>query len=406
MRLLPEMTVQRGAEYLLGSNRGGVAMGAKISRTSLLLPALTLVLLYEVSGPRRWSESPIEWSIQSPVDKQKPTLTEAGAQKPDDPEVKAVRNKMSAAGITRPSTVADVRKAYLFYPKLSGIPEPVFHIEDRQIPGPAGNITVRVYTPNATSGLPLFLFFHGGGFVAGSLDTYDNPLRSVANRCECVVVSVAYRLAPENKYPAALEDAYAATKWVAEHAGIIGGEPHRIAVGGDGAGGNLAAVITLLARERGGPHPLFQVLIYPMLDASTMRPSWFAESEAPIVTREVKHSLLSAYLPITTRLSDPHVSPIRAHTLANLPPALVIAYGDKDPMRAESEDYARRLTQDGVAATVSLYPSAIHGFFLMAGDLAAGRKCIDEVATTVRNAFNSTPTGSSLNDVPRSIPRN
>jgi acetyl esterase len=282
----------------------------------------------------------------------------------------------------------------------------VFHIEDRQIPGPVGNITVRVYTPNATSGLPLFLFFHGGGFVAGSLDAYDNPLRSVSNRCECVVVSVAYRLAPEYKYPAALDDAYAATKWVAEHAGVIGGEPHRIAVGGDGAGGNLAAVITLLARERGGPHLLFQVLIYPMVDASTMRPSWFAESEAPIVTREVKHSLLSAYLPITTRLSDPYVSPIRAHTLANLPPALVIAYGGRDPMRAESEEYARRLTQDGVAATISLYPSAIHGFFLMAGDLAAGKKCINEVATTVRNAFNSTPTGSSVKSVPWSIPRN
>lgn len=335
--------------------------------------------------------SAIEWSIQSPVEKQKATLTEGETPKPDDPQVKAVLDMMAAAGITRPSTVADVRKAYLFYPKLSGTQELVFHVEDRQIPGPAGNITVRVYTPNSTRGLPILVFFHGGGFVAGSLDAYDNPLRSVANRCECTVVSVAYRLAPKDKYPAAVEDAYAATKWVAEYAGTLGGDPQRIAVGGDGAGGNLAAVMTLIARERGTPRLIFQVLIYPMLDASTMRPSWFTESNTPTVTRDVKHSVNSAYLPITASLSDPYVSPIHAHTLANLPPALLIAYEGEDPMRAESEDYARRLKQEGVAATISFYPSAIHGFFLMAGDLAAGKECIDEVAMTLRNAFNGTP---------------
>jgi len=231
-------------------------------------------------------------------------LTESGPQTPDDAQVKAVLDKMAAAGITRPTTVADVRKAYLFYPKLSGTPEHVFHIEDRQIPGPLGNITVRVYTPTPTSGLPILVFFHGGGFVAGNLDTHDNPLRSVTNLCECIVVSVDYRLAPENKYPAAPEDAYSATKWVAEHAGDIGGDPRRIAVGGDGAGGNLAAVVTLMARERGMPSLVFQILIYPMLDASTMRPSWFTESDAPTVTRESKHKLLSTYLPITANLGD------------------------------------------------------------------------------------------------------
>jgi acetyl esterase len=320
--------------------------------------------------------------------------------------VKTVLDKMAAAGITRPSSVADVRRAYLFYPKLSGTPEHVFHIEDRQIPGPLSNITVRLYTPNPTSGLPILVFFHGGGFVAGNLDAYDNPLRSVTNRCECIVVSVAYRLSPENKYPAAPEDAYAATKWVAEHADNIGGDPRRITVGGDGAGGNLAAVVTLMARDRGTPSLAFQILIYPSLDFSTMRPSWWAETDAPTVSREAKRQISIAYLPITANLSDPFIAPIHAKDLKNLPPALLITYEGDNPMRAEGEEYARRLTQDGVAARVSLYPNAIHGFFLMAGDLAAGKKCIDEVAATIRITFKNKPTSPSVKSLPRSTPRN
>lgn len=369
-------------------------MGVRISRTlwssPFFLPSLILLWVSAVSGPRSGSEARAEWSIESPPEQNR-TLAKSGPKEPDDPQVKAVLDKMAAARITRPSTVADVRRAYLFYPKLSGTPEHLFHTEDRQIPGPKGNLTVRIYTPKPTNGLPILVFFHGGGFVAGNLDAYDTAVRSVANRCECIVVSVAYRLAPEHKYPAAPEDAYAAAKWVAEHAADIGGDPQRIAVGGDGAGGNLAAVVTLMARERGTPHLIFQVLIYPMLDASTLRPTWFTESDAPKVNRGVKLSVLATYLPVTGQLSDPFISPIRAQTLSNLPPALVIAYGENDPTRSEAEDYVHRLIHDGVPATISLYPNAIHGFFLMAGDLAAGKKCIDEVATALRNTFNGAP---------------
>ena len=385
-------------------------MGVRISKaleiSTFLSWSLALIPLLTCSRPGRGSEARVERRTSSPPKTQNQMLMESGPQTPDDAQVKAVLDKMAAAGITRPTTVADVRKAYLFYPKLSGTPEHVFHIEDRQIPGPLGNITVRVYTPTPTSGLPILVFFHGGGFVAGNLDTHDNPLRSVTNLCECIVVSVDYRLAPENKYPAAPEDAYSATKWVAEHAGDIGWDPRRIAVGGDGAGGNLAAVVTLMARERGTPSLIFQILIYPMLDASTMRPSWFTESDAPTVTRESKHKLLSTYLPTAANLGDSFISPIRAQNFKNLPPALLMTYGGHDPMRIEGEEYIRRLKEDGVVAKVSLYPQAIHGFFLMAGELDAGKKCIDEVATTLRNAFNSMPTGSSMKSVPRSTPRN
>jgi acetyl esterase len=363
---------------------------SKALNPTLFLPPMVFVLASAVSGSGRVSEVPVERSFRVQQEESNQTVTGSEPQVSADPQVKMVLDKLAAAGVTRPTTVADVRKAYQFYPTLSGTPEHVFRVEDRQIPSPAGNITVRVYTPRSTSHLPILVFFHGGGFVAGSLDTHDKPLRSVANRCECIVVSVAYRLAPENKYPAAPEDAYAATKWVAEHAANIGGDPHRIAVGGDGAGGNLAAVVTLMARERGTPPLIFQVLIYPMLDASTMRPSWWTESDVPTVSRESKNDILRLYLPVVSNLRDPFVAPLHAKSLKNLPSALIMTYKGDDPMRIEGEEYAHRLAEDGVMAKISLYPNAIHGFFLMAGDLDSGKKCIDETASTLRNTFNGT----------------
>jgi len=351
----------------------------------LLSPLLTLLMLPAGRIHRTVADTSIE--EPTPILTHNSRMGQSGDQTIPNPQVKAVHDKMSAAGIGPPTTVADVEKAYLFYSTLSGAPEHLSRIQDRQIPGAVNNIAIRVYTPSSASGLPILVFFHGGGFVAGSLDSYDTPLRAITNRCECIVVSVAYRLAPQNKYPAAPEDAYAATAWVFEHAGDIGGDSRRIAVGGDGAGGNLAAVVTLMAKERGTPRLIFQVLIYPMLEASTMRPSWFTETDSPTITRDSKHSVLSAYLPISAILGDPYISPLRARNLTNLPPALLIAYGGRDPMRGEAEDYARRLMHDGVAAKVSLYPEAIHGFFLMAGYLDAGKKCIDETASALRTVF-------------------
>ena len=192
-------------------------------RHTLLIASVSLLLVSTVSGHDR-----------KVLDRQ----PESTAQTAESPEVESVLTKMAAAGVSRPSSVEDVRRAFRFYPTLSGTPEHVSHVEDRQIRGPKSTLTLRIYTPKQTTGLPVFVFFHGGGFVAGNLDTYESPLRAVANRCECIVVSVAYRLAPEAKYPAATQDAYLTTKWVAEHASEIGGDPHRVAVGGDGAGGN------------------------------------------------------------------------------------------------------------------------------------------------------------------------
>ncbi len=356
----------------------------------ILSASLAVVLLSAVGATSRPAQAPAGPRLSIVQEEQNKAAVTSEPQTPADPQMKAVMDKLVAAGIAHPTTVEDVRKAYVFYPKLSGTPEHVFRVEDRLIPGPAGNLPVRIYTPSSTNGLPIFVFFHGGGFVAGSLDTHDIPLRSVANRCGCMVVSVAYRLAPEDKFPAAPEDAYEATKWVAEHSAEIGGDPRRIAVGGDGSGGNLAAVVTLMARERGAPHILFQLLIYPMLDATIMRPGWWTESKELTVSRESKNEILGLYLPVTANLRDPYISPIFAENLKNLPPALIITDED-DPMRDEGEEYAGRLAQDGVPAKLSGYPNMIHGFFLMAGDLDAGKKCIDDVANTLKTVFKGKP---------------
>lgn len=356
---------------------------------TLLLPSLTFAMLAAVGGSARVSDVDTGPNLASLQERQNQTSTQSDLKTPVDPQVKAVLDKMTAAGMVQPANLAEARKAYsFFYPKLSGTPENVFRVEDRQVPSRAGNIPVRVYTPSSGTGLAMLVFFHGGGFVAGDLETDDIPLRSVSNHCVCIVISVAYRLAPENQYPAAPDDAYAATKWVEEHSAELGGDPRRIAVGGDGAGGNLAAGVALRARERGGPHLIFQVLIYPTLDAYTLRPGWF--TDLPVVSRESANKILAVYLPTASDLRDPLVSPISAENLKNLPPALIITDQD-DAMRDQGEKYAGRLTQDGVLVKVSRYPTMIHGFFMMAGELDGAKKCIDETANALSSAFKVTP---------------
>jgi acetyl esterase len=237
------------------------------------------------------------------------------------------------------------------------------------------------------------VFFHGGGFVAGNLDTEDTPLRSVTNRCGCIIVSVAYRLAPEYPYPAAPDDAFAATTWVAEHALELGGDARRIAVGGDGAGGNLAAVVALMARDRSGPRLIYQVLIYPDVDA-ILRGSRYLSND-PVVTPEARVANLGAYVPLLGNSEDPYISPIYAKSLSDLPPALLITDQD-DPAWDEGKTYANRLRHARVPVQVSQYPNIIHGFFLMAGALDAGKKCIDEVAAALTEAFKGTPISSPV----------
>ncbi len=314
------------------------------------------------------------------------TRTPEAAPAPADPQVKAVLDKMAAAGVLHPTTLDQARKSYLFYAKFAGPPENVARVQNRNIPGPAGDIPIRLYAAKTGGELPVLVFYHGGGFITGSLDTHDPPLRAIANRCDCLIVSVGYRLAPEHHYPAASDDAYAAVKWVAEHAAEIGGDPRKIAVGGDGAGGNLAAVVTLMARDRGTPQIAFQVLIYPILDSLMTTHSWVSSND-PVLTNDAMLVQWAAYVPVNTDPQRPDISPANGD-LHKLPPALIVTDAN-DPLRDEDNQYAVDLRKAGVAADLVVYPNVIHGFFLMGGQVDAAKQCIDKIAAALKKEFES-----------------
>ena len=267
-----------------------------------------------------------------------------------------------------------------------GDKEPVHAVEDRTIPGPAGEIPVRIYRPSAATGLPVLVYFHGGGWVICDLETHDPTCRAISNGADCVVVSVDYRLAPEHKFPAAADDAYAATAWVAQHAQELGADASRVAIGGDSAGGNLTAAVALMAREREGPPLSFQVLIYPVLDLASESASRKENGEGYFLTAAGMTWYEEQYLRDDADRKNVLASPLLAGDLAGLPPALVVT-AEYDPLRDEGEAYGRRLTEAGVPATVSRYDGMFHGFLAFAGALDGATRAQAEVFAALRTAF-------------------
>jgi acetyl esterase len=267
-----------------------------------------------------------------------------------------------------------------------GTPEEVAAVEDRTIPGPGGELPIRIYVPSVHGPSPALVYFHGGGHVAGGLDLVPDVLcRAMANRAACIVVSVGYRLAPEHKFPAAVEDAYAATRWVHENATTIAVDSSRLAVGGDSAGGNLSAVVCLQARERGGPLIAFQMLLYPdtILDFRTA--SW-AENDGYGLTRAFAERCYGEYVRDDTDRINPHAAPLLAPDLSGLPPALMVT-AEFDPLRDEGEAYAGRLSAAGVRVTVRRYEGMIHGFLNFSGAVERARLAIDELGAELREAL-------------------
>jgi acetyl esterase len=258
-------------------------------------------------------------------------------------------------------------------------------VADRVLPGPAAELPVRVYTPEGEPPFPIVVFFHGGGWVVGTLDTYDPLCRALAAATPAVVVSVGYRLAPEHRWPAAAEDAYAATLWASRNAADLGGAQHRLAVAGDSAGGNLAAVVALAARDRGGPAIAFQLLVYPALDAAGDTASWREYAEGFYLTAAGMRWYWDHYLGLADGTA-PDASPLRAAFAGGLPPALVVG-AEHDILRDEGEAYAARLRGAGVDATATRAAGMVHGFLRWRAVTPAADTALQEAAAALRSAL-------------------
>jgi acetyl esterase len=309
---------------------------------------------------------------------------------PLDPQVREFLDKLAAAGLPtvdrmtpeQARTQMDVSTRF-----LGRLPR-VARVEDRTILGPGGDLPLRVIAPvNREEGpTPVLVYYHGGGWVVGDLASHEGVCRALANASGAIVVSVGYRLAPEHRFPAAADDAYAALAWFAEYAGEVGGDPTRLAVCGDSAGGNLAAAAALMARDRGGPALALQVLAYPILDCDFESESYRLFAEGCLLTRSEMLWYWDQYVPDVNRRLEPYASPLRAADLSGLAPALVLTAG-YDVLRDEGERYAERLRDSGTPATHVRYGGMIHGFLRRYPFFDRGREAVDEIAGALRGAF-------------------
>ncbi|HTW89905.1 MAG TPA: alpha/beta hydrolase [Candidatus Binataceae bacterium] len=308
-----------------------------------------------------------------------------------DPQIKLVLDQIAGltGGPPRTMPVADARKGLDQVVDLlrSGGVEEVARAENRKIPGPAGEIPLRVFVPKSGSPCGALVYLHGGGWVLGGLHSHDNICRAFANAAGCLVVAVDYRLAPENKFPAAPEDCYAATAWVAGNAAALGYPEGRVAVGGDSAGGNLTAVVSMMARDRKGPKLRFQLLIYPATDVAMDTPSYRDfQDDGYFLSGADMIWFWNHYLARKEDGDNPYASPARAKDLSGLPPAFVITAG-LDPLRDEGEAYARRLIEAGVPTLCARYEYVTHAVFNMAPLVDAGKTITRQAAAAVREAL-------------------
>ncbi|WP_445488315.1 alpha/beta hydrolase [Rhodopseudomonas sp. RCAM05734] len=306
-----------------------------------------------------------------------------------DPDAAAVLAALRAAG--RPPyetlTPAEAREWYLKAREVANpVPPPLASVHAMTVPGPAGAIPVRIYTPltlrKADGMAPCLVFFHGGGWVIGDLDSHDVVCRTLAAEGEMIVISVDYRLAPEHKFPAAIDDALAATRWIADNAVALNIDANRIVVGGDSAGGNLAAIVAIDAREH-GPKLAGQVLIYPATDFRMTHPSHSEPETDCLLTHNVIRWFRDHYLNGADDVDNWRASPARVDDLAGLPPAYVITAG-ADPLRDEGDEYADRLRDAGVAVSNKTYPGQFHGFITMGKILPRANDALHDIGAWLK----------------------
>ena len=308
---------------------------------------------------------------------------------PVTPEVQTILDLLAAVDDVpiEEMTPQAMREAYAML-NATGSKAEMASVTDRTVPGPGGDIPVRVYVPTAEPGpRPVLVYFHGGGWVIGDLETHDSTVRALASGSGATVVSVDYRLAPEHPFPAPLDDCLAAVRWVADHGAEIDVDPARLAVAGDSAGGNLAAAVALALRDT-GPALRAQVLVYPVTDGTLGEPSMDENGDGYFLTKATMAWFWDHYMGDRDRATEPTASVLHApdEALAGLPPALVIT-AEFDPLRDEGEAYASRLAAAGADVTTSRYDGMIHGFFSMGDFVPEGKAAIDEASEMLRAAL-------------------
>lgn len=313
------------------------------------------------------------------------------------PQAEELLHELSESGVPPlyRQSIPEARETYLDLTVPPGEPEPVGRTVGVEAAGPNGPIPMRVYEPRDEVGepRPTLVFFHGGGWVIGDVETHDLASRALANAADCLVVSVDYRRAPEAPFPAPLEDCYAATAWLADDPHLDGDlriDPERIAIGGDSAGGTLATGVALLARDRGGPDLVHQLLAYPVTDYAFDTESYTENASGYFITRGDMERFWRAYLETDLDGEHPYASPLRAPDLANLPPATVLTCGF-DPLRDEGRSYADCLEDADVAVNRLEYADMIHGFLTMLADpeWERAREAIDDLADDLRSAYDA-----------------
>ena len=309
-----------------------------------------------------------------------------------DPQAQAVIDLVIKSGRPAYNTLSPKDARQLFRetrPASTPTPPEIGAVRNLVAQGPGGPIPLRVYRPAgvaASVALPGLMYFHGGGWVIGDLDTHDVLCRQLTAEAGVTVVNVDYRLAPEHKFPAAADDAWAATRWTVAHASELGVDAGRLAVGGDSAGGNLAAVVALQARDAGAPIIKLQVLVYPVTDVAAESRSYQDFSEGYMLTRESMRWFTAHYLAAAGQANDWRVSPLRASSHAGLPPALVVTAGF-DPLRDEGAAYAAKLQQAGVLVDYVCYGGMIHGFAGMGKLIETGNRAVSHIAATLRQTL-------------------
>ncbi len=309
-----------------------------------------------------------------------------------DPQAQAILDAVRKAALPElwQLTPGQAREQYaLRVRRLDVRDEPIHSAETLRIDVADRALRIRVYRPRELmigEQLPVLVWYHGGGFVIGDLDTHDSACRRLSRLGQCLVVAVEYRLAPEHRFPAAVDDAMAALRWVALHGSRIGADPARIAVGGDSAGGNLAAVCALLARDEGFPSLALQLLIYPATAPEPETASHRAFAEGHLLTRTTITWFYKQYLRSSKDTQDFRFAPLVAQDLSRLAPAFVLVAG-YDPLRDEGVRYAARLIEAGNRVTLVNYEGMIHGFFIMLGALDAARQAVEQSAAALRQAF-------------------